>query len=84
MQDLVHFMVSAYVRDGDIKEAAASMGRLASKWLWWWGHPEASLHAHHTVLDIRLNRISWDWNDFTFLHGRLLLNSRMLDCNGLM
>ena len=36
VQDLVHFMVSAHVRDVDTKEAAASMRRLASKWMWWW------------------------------------------------
>ena len=36
VQDVVHFMMSAYVKEDDTKEAAAAIRRLASKWLWWW------------------------------------------------
>lgn len=36
VQDLVHFMVSAYIRDSDREEAAVKLKKLASKWLWWW------------------------------------------------
>ena len=35
-QDLLHFMVSAYVRDRDSRAAAANIARLAAKWRWWW------------------------------------------------
>ena len=36
VQDLVHFMVSAYIRDSDREEAALKLKKLASKWLLWW------------------------------------------------
>ena len=36
VQDVVHFMVSAYVKEKGTEEAAAAIRRLAAKWLWWW------------------------------------------------